>query len=207
MGSLSSETLTVALAVLFSATIGVIEVPHQSRTTPRDCATWQFAIYLLILAFGNSVTSLLALAFTGKFHVFESPLFVPLWSAVLGVFGFQAVLRNTNVTLFNQGILSLHEWTSKARDNAVASAIASNAHRGLSRIERVAHSLVYIPEADLNSAMFQHLGPESVHDIEEAAARSNADRRLCKAYALAYSKPKESEAILKHTRQFVSRTP
>src|SRR6266571_8123316 len=65
---------------------------------------------------GNSVATFLASnLLSQKF----APGLVALCSAFLGVFAFQGVLSNTNITLFGKKALTFEEWMTKARDNAI----------------------------------------------------------------------------------------
>jgi hypothetical protein len=41
-------------------------------------------------------------------------------AALIGVFGFHGIIKNVNVSIYGKGFLTLDDWISKARDNAVA---------------------------------------------------------------------------------------
>ncbi len=103
----------------------------------------RFFIFLLIMMAGNTVTTLAAAAivrpFTADANVepqnrpTTNPAPPPLlsagppwlWYAFIGVFAFEAILQQINVTIFDRNVLTINDWITKARDLAVQGAIKS----------------------------------------------------------------------------------
>jgi len=104
------------------------------------------------------------------------------------VFGFEALLQRINVTFANQGVLTINDWISKARDGAVASAVESQVEAQTMREQQLAERLVQshaISDADLNTYVENWLGAGRVAELDRAAAACGANPRLMKALALA----------------------
>lgn len=108
------------------------------------------------------------------------------WYAFLGVFGFEAILKNINITFFDKGVLSISDWISKARDHAVALAIDSKAQEDARRKQAITEKLRTLPIVDLNTHIENRLGRNRLDEIEQRAATQNLDASLLKALALAY---------------------
>ncbi len=119
------------------------------------------------------------------------------WYAFVGVFGFEALLKNINVTLFGKGVLSIEDWISKARDVAVAAAIASNTRRGFQRSQNLAAQLRNLSEVALGAQVVQLLGKDVLLELDKIAQDTATDPHFVKALALAHQKPDEAEAILR----------
>jgi hypothetical protein len=108
------------------------------------------------------------------------------WYAFLGVFGFEALLQNINVTFFGQGVLAISDWINKARDGAVAAAIESQTNTADQGVRSVVNKLKGLPEADLNAYVLNALGKDRLNELQAAAQATGADTCLTKALALAY---------------------
>lgn len=204
--------IAVPLAAVFTLLIALIEIAYQSKV--RHVFVWCFRIgfllYLLVLLAGNVATTMAATSVLKPFidasaaapaqaGSQDEPGFAkqpapPLgtglpwfWYAFLGVFGFEAVLQRVNVTFANQGVLTINDWISKARDSAVASAIASQVEARTKREQQLADRLVAsnISDADLNTYVENWLGGGRVSELDQAAGACGANPRLMKALALA----------------------
>lgn len=138
--------IAIAFAVGLSLLIGVIELSYRSNAGLGACRSSAAVLYLLILSIGNAATTLLAAVTTAGFFVSttttastpsqSAPLALPFrwfWYAFLGVFGFEALLQNMNLTFFGKGVLSISDWIGKARDNAVASAVVAQTRENYGR--------------------------------------------------------------------------
>ncbi len=205
--------IAIGLALLLTLIIGVIDVLYQSklRNLRVCCGTIGFGLYLLVLIVGNVATTLvghsLIEAYTAPPQsetvaketsaksadpprvaaaVFAAaPWF---WSAFLGVFAFEAILQRINVTFFDKGVLTISDWISKARDGAVAAAVAGHAGMLVQREQRLAAKIAGPAgpsDIDLNTYVQNWLGPTRVQELEQLAAANHANPRLAKALALA----------------------
>ncbi len=202
--------IAIVLAVAFSLLISVIEVAYQSkaRSVRLCCGSMWYSLYVLILILGNFATTLAAAAImkptilgratapaTAPEPHSGAPIAPPIsaglpwfWYAFVGVFAFEAVLQRVNVTFVDHGFLTISDWINKARDGAVASAIASQVDAQVKREQALASKLVQaqnLSDADLNTYVQNWLGPARVQELEQAAQANNANPRLAKAIALA----------------------
>jgi hypothetical protein len=174
--------------------IGSIEVRFISKSDLRDQVSWSFAFYLALAIVGSTATTLLAEAVTkGK----SLPGAAWFWYAFIGVFGFEAIIKRLNLTLFDAPALTISEWMEKARDGAVAQAIESSTNKAHARRQELAGRLRKLPDKDLRTYAVTHLGQEPVKTLEAATAASGTDLSLHFALALAGERANDAEAIVK----------
>ena len=194
---------SIIFAVLFSILIATIEIISKSKAKFKSCFRGNFFIYLLILIIGNSATTLMASSIIesviGKGNSIPGPLW--FWYAFVGVFGFQVIIQNMNITFFDAGVLSIDDWISKARDTSIADAVAQNDHSILRREQRLARELMSLDLQELNTQISQYLEDGVLQKLEEKAANNKADPKLVKALALAKNRPDEAKAILDERRR------
>jgi hypothetical protein len=213
----------VGVAVFFSTLISFIEVMNRSKSDLRTCLTGAFFMYWLILGTGNTATTLLAVSpveswFSGFIGDISSdatstptPSLTPtpnsseppepsgaiwFWYAFIGVFGFEILLKNINLTFANIGVLSINDWISKALDNAAASAIESQTNSDTKQAQILANKLKLLPAQELNAQVINCLGANRLQELENTAQINGADPSLVKALALAYEAPDKAKAIL-----------
>jgi hypothetical protein len=179
----------VLISVAFSLLLALIEIPHSSRASIGSSITGYFVLYVLVLILGNTGTTLLASG------VLPEDLPGPryFWYAFVGVFGFQIVLKNVNLTVFDKGVLTVEDWITKARDRAVAAAVKCQAVRANREAADIAEKLCAHPA--LNTYVTHHLGNGAVAQLEKAAKENAADSGLIKALALASQKPDVAAAL------------
>lgn len=77
-------------------------------------------LYILILLVGNGATTLLAVTLTQKYFA-GYPNFAWFWISFLGVFGFEAIIKNINISIFRTGVLTINDWIETAQELAVRS--------------------------------------------------------------------------------------
>jgi hypothetical protein len=182
---------TVVLTVLISA----IEVPVRSKTRLVSSFTAAFWLYAAILNVGNIASALLATMVVGV----PWPQFaLPFFYAFFGVFAFQGVMSNTNLTFFDKGVLTIQDWIGKARDYAVETAVVNQVKKDDRRTQALAGRLsADITEAQLNTNIIKSLGKDILKQMDTDAAASSADGRFYKALVFASQKPSEAEAIVR----------
>jgi len=183
---------SVLLASAFSLLLAFIDVPRQAKAGIRASLSAHFAFYLLILVLGNVIATVLASTVIAA--KIPGPKF--FWSAVLGVFGFQGVVKNVNVSVRDVGLLTIEEWISRAREMAVATAIRRQAVAEQVASMEIAGTIK--GHGDLNAYVLHHLGPGAVASLEKVAKDNGADPALVKALSLASQKPVEAAALAKH---------
>jgi len=200
--ALSPVSTALLLSLLFTSLICLIEIPSRSKASLRACLGGSFVVYVLIFIVGNATATLLAppLAPTDLSAALAG--WAPLFYAFSGVFAFQGILGNTNVTFFGQGVLTIEEWVAKARDNAVANAVKKQARLELHYAQQCAEDLrEKLSPAELNTYVARYMNPETVKKLEADAANANADPGLYKALWFAMEKPEEAAAVARRRKK------
>ena len=176
----------LALAVAASFVIALIEVPTKAKTPLRQCFGWPSALYVALLSFGNVVTTLLASQAVDKLPLSLAPYYF-LFAAFFGVFAFETVLKNTNITMFDKGVLTIQDWIEKALNFAAAASIDRLENlKDLEEKERF-DELMKLPEKDLNTRILNQMGAGVVPKLDAEAMSDGADSKQYKALRLASS--------------------
>lgn len=187
----------VSVAIAASLLLAFMEIPNRSRTPLRPCLSGQSFAYWVVLSFGNAVTTLLASLAVTKMPPSLSE-FRWLFCAFFGVFGFEAILKNTNITMFDRGVLTIQDWTEKALNMAAAEAIAGQ-ELLRSRLEaRLVARLMALEEEDLNTRILQKTNDaQAVGKLQQSARDSGANSKQYKAFQLAAMlSPNEARNLL-----------
>jgi hypothetical protein len=122
-----------------------------------------------------------------------------LLAAALGVFGFQGIIQKVNISIWDRGVLTLDDWISKARDNAIASAVEADAKKEHKEFVKLATVLKAMPVKGLNSLVVDLLGEGKVAELEARAQKEQAEPQALKAYALVRNARSSAEAYLDRT--------
>lgn len=194
--TLLTTLLKVLLVVLFSTLVGFIEIVAQSKARMRACLTGLLLVYLTILTLGNTVTMLAVstLGFGSDGGVLElNPTW--FWHPFLGVFGFRVLLQQINLKIAEQDVLSINEWITKARDNAVEASIEAQANSDKQSRQNLAYRLKNLSKSNLNTHVQQWLGSDRLNSLQKEANATGSDVQLMKALALAYESFEQASAI------------
>lgn len=199
---LDTLTLSIIISVLLTCITVSIEIIYLSQARIRACISSRFALYFLIQALGNGMATLLASVFLAD----KLPESIQKWNPVIfaffGVFAFEGIMSNTNLTFFDKGVLTIQNWINKGRDPAVAYAIKQNAQLEENEVIRFAHTLRdTVSLKELNTYLSNTITPEELARIEADASKSGSDPHLYKALELARRNPSQSAAILKEKRR------
>lgn len=184
---MAHASLTV---IAFSLLVALIEISSKSKASWRQLIGTRFVFYVLILILGNIIAT--ALAFT-----IPGPEQLPkwLWSAFIGVFGFQAIIQNINVTFADKGFLTINDWINKARDSATADAVEAEEDAKQLKIQQLADRLAGLPLATLNTQLTAIVGPTAPPDLARQAQEAGLDEALLKALTLAATDYKKASQI------------
>ena len=182
----------IALSFALSVLICCIELIYRSKTAALG-ALWSGSalLYLLVVVIGNTATTFIAAAggdtlIPGGLVKDGKLALAWFWYAFMGVFGFEVLLQNINVTFADKGVLSINDWISKARASAVASAIKYQAGATVQKAEEMANTLRALPVAELNARVLDAMGQARLLELDNTAAATGADSRLTKALSLAH---------------------
>jgi len=178
------------------------EISYRSKASLRVCISQKILIYGAIVAIGNLATTLLAT------HLLADRLptgllsWSPFFSAFFGVFAFEGILSNSNITFADKKILTIYDWIGRTRDPAVAEAIEKQVTIADILETKSAQALsARLPEPQLNTYLDKYVGAGTASKITEEANASGADVKLSKALELATKAPGKTAAILKSLKQ------
>jgi len=186
--------IAALVAIILSALLVFIEISRSSKVAPRNLANFHTLMYFLMAAIGNVFTTYIASASASD----QIPPSMPRWFAFafLGVFGFEAILKNINLSFAGRGVLSINDWINKAKDSAVAAAVELNVQYNYRLANTLAQELAQIDEETLNAHAITLLGPEQLQSLEKIASESKANLKLMKALAMAKKDYTAATAII-----------
>lgn len=192
---MSDWLIAVVLVLPLTVLLAVIQITHTSeRTSLQGIFCGSMWRYVFIAFIGNLLTTSLAAATTSH----QVPNVPPswFWYAFIGVFGFEAILKNVNLTFSGIGVLSVNDWITKARDVATADVIEADVLRKEKEANVLASQLKQLSIAELNAHVNQILGGNQVNELDQQAVACSADPKLVKALALAKGNYSAARAIL-----------
>lgn len=187
--------LAIGIAIGLSLLIALIEIPSKSKSRFRACLGGSSFFYWLVLSFGNIITTLLASLAVVKLPASLAPYY-PVLTPFFGVFGFETVLKNTNITMFDKGVLTIQNWIEKAANAAVADAIAKQEDLNEEDRDVLVKRLTRLSEIEINTRVLSKLGPLAVGELDAAAKASAADPKLYKIFQLASTLSRSERAAL-----------
>lgn len=195
------ETLSILLAVLFTVLICLIEVPSRAKTSLRSAIGWPLLFYITIYVIGNVFATILVAGSLPAQVPAPVQNWLPFLEAFAGVFAFQGVIGNTNITFFGRGVLTIEDWIAKARDHAVSWAVEKQVELDNANSLRMANVLKALPDTILNTYLIQFVKDVDVAGLEGKATQSNADASLYKAFTLVQENPNNAKALAKKHRK------
>ncbi|MEM1158234.1 MAG: hypothetical protein AAF649_01845 [Verrucomicrobiota bacterium] len=191
----ASPVSNVILAGCITLLLAMVEVLDSSKARPRALLNLSFLAYFLLLCFGNIVSTLAAYHWViPQWDWITSDW---CWSAFVGVFAFELVIQQINVTFGGNNAITIREWVAKASDVAVASTNRNHIKLEIEERSKLAQQLLSLPEEDINGYLVQFFGGRIVKDLNRLAAENEAIPHQVKAQALARKFPQEIRGALK----------
>ncbi|MDA1315954.1 MAG: hypothetical protein O2968_21740 [Acidobacteria bacterium] len=192
-GEWSSENAVAILliTILLTALIAVIEIVNESKASPRAIVSPVFGMYFAILAVGNCFPALVAPLVIRDAVAVDLGHLWPFFYAFAGVFAFRGILSNTNITVFDQNVLTIQDWIAKARTPAIAAAIKNQILREKEDAQQLANDLTKIAESKLAVVLEQTLGKAALDELQ------GPESHFKKALKLATERPDDARALLK----------
>jgi len=135
--------------------------------------------FFAISALGNVTAALIA---KDHFPILANNVYM---QAFVGVFGFQGVIKNLNISFHDIGFLKINHWIQVAKSTALASVVEIKANAQIKRESDLAAKLKGLPLIALNSHVLTLLGSGISITLAQKAVAENADECEVKAYALA----------------------
>jgi len=173
-----------------------IEMVGKTKLSIRSCLNANTLLYFLILLLGNVVAATLFLMpYAAAVLASKHGTGYALLAAFAGVFSFEGVLSNTNITIFNKGVLTIGDWIGKARDNAVAASLSADIIAKDLLTMHKAQQLTLLPDGELNAHISHALGNGVVAQLDGEAVASASNAKFYKALKLATSRPDYVKSI------------
>jgi len=189
----------IGIAVGLSLVIACIEIPSRSKCPLRACFIAASFFYWLVLSFGNVISTVLASLAVVKLPTAIASYYFAL-SAFFGVFGFETILKHTNITMFDRGVLTIQNWIEKALNAAAAAAIDQQENLKENEETRLAGKLMALSEMEINTRILHKMGPDTVQKLEADANASSGDVKLYKVLQLVATLSRSEAAALLRTK-------
>ncbi len=192
------SVLALILAVLLTIILIAIEIPLVAKASLKASLSGPVFLYLGMFSLAHLFATMIAFVVLNEDQLGpDLTPFRPLMAAIAGVFAFRAVLRNTNITLYQKNVLTIEDWVDRARDFAVASAIAREAEINEEYLVAAARKMSEYDVQTLNAWISVSLVAD-VQELEEAAQKAKAEVKYYKALVLASELPRHRlRALLK----------
>lgn len=195
---LTPDFKSLASAIVFSALIVAIQITSKSESGLGGVLTFPAFLYFCVVSVGNSVATFLA-----KISLADTSMGGWDWlvHAFVGVFGFEAIIQNLNISLRDRGVLTIHDWIVKAESRASAAAITHVANLKFKKEQELAERLRTISAEELNAHLSVIVGKDVPAQLTAEAKNSGSDERLLKALALAQADFPRANTIINKAPQ------
>lgn len=193
--------VTVGLSILLSLALIANETKSSNLL---NYFTLPFFLYLIIVCFGNILTTLLASGFIDNYiasNGSDSPNSISLvgykwfWYSFVGVFGFEIFIKKVNITLFDKGILTINDWITTSKNAAVFAIIKKVASREADYQQRLATLATdVLPKDHIHTFALHRLGEDKYNQIVSSVKDKSHNCELHLAYILANEFPLQLKA-------------
>lgn len=131
----------------------------------------------------------------------KSALILPgprwLWYASVGVFGFEVILKNLNVTMFGKGVLTINDWIQKAQNITVSEANKSHSIKSNAKVTSLANALRNkLSDTDLKTYAVAAIGDTEVQQLVQSTSATGGDEKLALGLAIASDDADNARAII-----------
>ena len=201
---MNSEIFIAIIFTFFlSIVIFVIDLTSSSeRSRIKPLISFLPLIYFTILFLGNVITTLTTASFIASdvtveaFSLFQSNRW--FWYSVIGVFCFEAIIQNINITYSEKGVLTISDWISKAKDRAVAKVIEKNIEIDNDEIQLLSGKIQKMEESEINTHILDYLGSDRFEKLKILIAENpEINSSLIKSKALAQDAFDEISSVLR----------
>jgi len=199
----SDILFALSFTFILSVIIYVIDLTSSSESSRiKPLFSFLPGIYFLILFLGNVMTTLITASFITSdetaqgIALFQS--YSWFWYAVIGVFCFEAIIQNINITYSDKGILTISDWISKAKDRAVAKIIERNIEVNQDEIQILSSKILKLDESEINTHILDYLGKDRFEKLKKLIDDNpEIDPLLIKSKALAQDAFDEVSSVLR----------
>lgn len=197
--SMVYANLNLVLACLFTLLLVTIQLLQSADCSMRAMASMHSLLYLLIFVIGNIMATILAAEMLAQQLSNELSAYAPFLQAFAGVFSFQFVLGNTNISVFQKDVLAINDWITQAKQLAIQKAQERQIELDDAALIVNTNKLSRLDEEQLNLYLKTQLN-EDIDKLEQDAAASHIPANKYKAMILASSLTlSQLKAILNNT--------
>ena len=206
---MSDPNSAILLSAVLSLLLTFIQITVDAKTNNiRGILTLSFIFYSLIMIFGNTITTLASASIIDNFFsessgneekeiTLSGPAWI--WYSTLGVFGFEAIIQKINITFFDQGVLSINDWLTKAKKSATAATLVKIVDLEIQDAQKLALQLTQKKDsASIHTFASIKLGTNEYQNLVSTVGNTSSidfDKYL--AHLLAEQFPKEVKAEIK----------
>jgi hypothetical protein len=187
----------------FSVLAGFIELQQRSNAELRSCWVRAAGLYIALLCVFNTLGAAVAAGLLRDKSP-GGPTFAPLFYALFGVFAFEGVLSNTNITIFEKGVLAFQEWIGKARDPAVTAVKKNQAQKDNDRTTSLANRLMNVQDDRFYAYILEAFGKEAgeklLDESKAYADKYHADAKFYVALAFGRIKPDQADSAARQSK-------
>lgn len=207
---MSDSNIAILLSSILSLLLAFIQITTDAKTSDvRGLLTLSFVFYALIVIFGNIITTLASASIIDNYFsvsydsvggnqiILSEPTWI--WYSTFGVFGFEAIIQKINITFFDQGVLSINDWLTKAKKSATAATLDKIVNLEIQDAKKLALGLIRTKDsASIHTFASIKLGTSEYQNLIKSIGNTpNLDSDKYLAYLLAEQFPKETKAEIK----------
>ncbi|MBC6400243.1 MAG: hypothetical protein GDA37_04370 [Ekhidna sp.] len=202
--------VAIIVSSILTILLALIQISADSKSPDiRGTLTLSFAFYILVMMIGNIITTLLSVSIVDNYMTKKddtneiNQLFligpIWIWYSFFGVFGFEAIIQKINITFFNQGVLSINDWLTKAKRAATAAALEKVVELSFEHTQKLAKQLAETKDtSDIHTFALVKLGDDKYNEVMSLInGNPNIDVDQYLSYLLSEQFPKEVRAEVK----------
>ncbi|MBC6409647.1 MAG: hypothetical protein GDA42_04200 [Ekhidna sp.] len=202
--------VAIIVSSILTILLALIQISADSKSPDiRGTLTLSFAFYILVMMIGNIITTLLSVSIVDNYMTKKddtneiNQLFligpIWIWYSFFGVFGFEAIIQKINITFFNQGVLSINDWLTKAKRAATAATLEKVVELSFEHTQKLAKQLAETKDtSDIHTFALVKLGDDKYNEVMSLInGNPNIDVDQYLSYLLSEQFPKEVRAEVK----------
>lgn len=206
---MSDVSIAIIISSVLTILLALIQISTDSKSTDlRGILSLSLVFYILVMMIGNVITTLTSASIVNSYMTKKTDadgtqifLIGPIWIwySFFGVFGFEAIIQKINITFFDQGVLSINDWLTKAKKAATAATLENIVKLDFEDTQKLAKQLIETKDTTaIHTFASVKLGTDKYAEIVSSIDdNSNIDKDQYLAYLLSEQFPKEVSAGIK----------
>lgn len=206
---MNDVSIAIIISSVLTILLALIQISTDSKSTDlRGILSLSLVFYILVMMIGNVITTLTSASIVNSYMTKKTDadgtqifLIGPIWIwySFFGVFGFEAIIQKINITFFDQGVLSINDWLTKAKKAATAATLENIVKLDFEDTQKLAKQLIETKDTTaIHTFASVKLGTDKYAEIVSSIDdNSNIDKDQYLAYLLSEQFPKEVSAGIK----------